>query len=178
MEGTSLFSLGCAPVLVDGVTYVPVELFDALLGYKEGTVNLEGNAVKINTGSVQIPNPFAEYETLADAARAAGFTITVPDAANGSDRQVFQAIQGELLEVIYRRGGDETARIRKAPGTGDISGDYNQIRPGQDGKRHHHEGRKRSGDGCDLGKNGHTYSVTAQGSMNDSAMTALIRAVK
>lgn len=99
-----------------------------LLGRKEGTVTLEGNAVKISTGSVQIPDPFAEYETLADAARAAGFALTVPDAANGSDRQVFQAIQNELLEVIYRRGGNETARIRKAFGTGDISGDYGRYR--------------------------------------------------
>lgn len=49
--GASLFSLGCAPVLMGDVTYVPVELFDALLGCREGAVVLEGNAVKISTGS-------------------------------------------------------------------------------------------------------------------------------
>lgn len=49
MMGASLFSLGCAPVLMDDVTYVPVELFDALLGCKEGTVILEGGTVQIHT---------------------------------------------------------------------------------------------------------------------------------
>lgn len=49
MMGASLFSLGCAPVLMNDVTYVPVELFDALLGCKEGAVALEGSTVKINT---------------------------------------------------------------------------------------------------------------------------------
>lgn len=49
MAGASLFSLGCAPVLMGNVTYVPVELFDALLGCREGTVTLEGSTVKIST---------------------------------------------------------------------------------------------------------------------------------
>lgn len=61
LAGASLFSLGCAPVLIDGVTYVPVELFDALLGCREGTVVLEDNTVKISTeptamDRVQIPS--------------------------------------------------------------------------------------------------------------------------
>ena len=50
MMGASLFSLGCAPVLMNDVAYVPAELFDALLGCKEGTVVLEGNTVKISAG--------------------------------------------------------------------------------------------------------------------------------
>lgn len=49
MMGASLFSLGCAPYVSGDVAYVPVELFDALLGCKEGTVVLEGNTVTINT---------------------------------------------------------------------------------------------------------------------------------
>lgn len=48
MAGASLFSLGCAPVLINDVTYVPVGLFDALLGCREGTVVLEDSTVKIN----------------------------------------------------------------------------------------------------------------------------------
>lgn len=51
MMGASLFELGCAPYVNNGSTYVPVELFDALLGCKEGTVTLDENTVKINTGS-------------------------------------------------------------------------------------------------------------------------------
>lgn len=61
LAGASLFSLGCAPVLIDGVTYVPADLFDALLGCKEGTIRLEDNTVKISTepaamDRVQIPS--------------------------------------------------------------------------------------------------------------------------
>ena len=51
LAGASLFSLGCAPVLMNDVTYVPVELFDALLGCKEGTVVLEDGAIHIHTDS-------------------------------------------------------------------------------------------------------------------------------
>ena len=52
MAGASLFSLDCPPVLMGDVTYVPVELFDALLGCQEGAVVLEGNTVKISTDPV------------------------------------------------------------------------------------------------------------------------------
>lgn len=47
--GASLFSLGCAPVLMGDATYVPVELFDALLGCREGAVVLEDGAIRIHT---------------------------------------------------------------------------------------------------------------------------------
>lgn len=131
MAGMSApFSLGMAPYAVNGVTYVPLGLFDALLGSQEGAVTMTDGAICLDTdplnrgGSMQIPNPFAAYETLADAARAAGFEAAVPAALNGSDNRIFRAVENDLLEVIYRKGEDETARIRKAMGTGDISGDY------------------------------------------------------
>lgn len=49
LAGASLFSLGCAPVLMNDVTYVPLELFDALLGCQEGTVSLKDGAIQIHT---------------------------------------------------------------------------------------------------------------------------------
>ncbi len=123
------FSLGMAPYVIDGVTYVPLGLFDALLGSRKGAVTLEDDVICLNTkeqsaDDVQIPNPFAEYETPEAAAEAAGFNLAAPQTVNGADRRVFRTISGELLEVIYRKGEDETARVRKAPGAGDISGDY------------------------------------------------------
>lgn len=129
--GASLFSLGMAPYAVDGVTYVPLGLFDALLGSQQGAVTMQGNAICLDTDplgkteSVQLPSPIQEYETLADAAQAVGFELTVPDQANGSDRRDVMTISGEMLQVIYRRGETETARVRKAVGSDDISGDYN-----------------------------------------------------
>lgn len=129
--GASLFSLGVPPYAVDGVTYVPLGLFDALLGSQQGAVTMTDNAICLDTdplskmGSVQLPSPIADYETLAEAAQAVGFELAAPDALNGSDRRDVSTISNELLQVIYRKGEDETARVRKAHGTEDISGDYN-----------------------------------------------------
>lgn len=124
------FSLGMAPYAIDGTTYAPLGLFDALLGSQQGAVTMENGVICLNTDplgeseSVQIPSPLREYETLADAAQAVGFELTVPASINGSDSQDFLTISGEMLQVIYRKGEEETARIRKAAGDEDISGNY------------------------------------------------------
>lgn len=131
VAGASLFSLGCAPVLMGSVTYVPVELFDALLGCREGTVVLEGNTVKISTdpapmNPVQIPSPFTGHATLAEAAKAVGFELTVPEKVSGSPRRGIETMNGKMIQVFYGDGENETC-IRKEAGSGDISGDYNQY---------------------------------------------------
>lgn len=43
------FSLGAAPYSVNGVTYVPLGLFNALLGNKDDIISLDGNKIIINT---------------------------------------------------------------------------------------------------------------------------------
>lgn len=180
--GASLFSLTCAPYLVDGSTYVPVELFDALLGCEEGTVTLEGNTVKINTESnVQIPSPFADHATLEDAAKAVGFDLIVPEKVNGNPRQGIQTMDGEMIQVFY---GDEDQEvcIRKAPGGEDISGDFSSYA----------QVREMSINGTDVtmkGENdlvclaiwtsgGYTYSISIRGGMSGAGMAALVRLVK
>lgn len=45
------FSLGCPPYAVDGTTYVPLALFEALLGTGEGSVTLDGSHIAITTGA-------------------------------------------------------------------------------------------------------------------------------
>lgn len=181
--GASLFSLACAPVLTDGVTYVPVELFDALLGCEAGSVTLEGDTVKLRTGpsdegTAQIPSPFTKYENLADAVRAAGFELDIPAAVNGSDHRVFQAIKGELLEAIYSKGGEETVRIRKAPGSGDLSGDCNEYSQIKVENGVTMKGEKGLVVVAIWEKNGYTYAITAGDGMNADAMAALVRTVK
>lgn len=186
--GASLFSLGMAPYAVNGTTYVPLGLFDALLGSQQGAVTMTGGAICLDTdplgkkGGVQIPNPFVEYETLAEAAKAAGVELTAPEAVNGSDRRVFQAIENDLLEVIYRKGEAETARIRKATGTGDVSGDYNVYA----------EINTTAVDGIqvtlkgDAGKvslatwtvEGYTYSVSVEGGISAAEMSRLVSGIR
>lgn len=77
--------------------------------------------------NVQIPNPFTEYDTLEDAAGAVGFGISVPDSIDGySERYIRTLIteESKLMEVIYGTAEDGQVRIRKSPGSEDISGDY------------------------------------------------------
>lgn len=90
------------------------------------------SAAPENTG-VQIPNPFTEYDSLEEAAAAAGFSMTVPETIDGLPEQVFRVLGAgggdAMLEVICRDGeaAEDEIRIRKAPGTEDISGDYNRY---------------------------------------------------
>lgn len=83
---------------------------------------------------VEIPNPFTEYASMAEAEAAAGFSLTVPEAMNDSKRTI-RTMTGDdntaMIEVIYcndneDEGTDEKSeiRIRKAVGSEDISGDY------------------------------------------------------
>lgn len=182
------FSLGVPPYLVDGTTYVPLELFDALLGSRQGAVTMEDGVICLDTDplnrndNVEIPNPFAGYETLEQAARAAGFGLTVPDSVNSSDSRAFLAIEDEMLEVIYRRGEEEAVRIRKAPGGQDISGDYTvypqvSVASVNGGK----VTMSGSDDKVSLAtwtNGGYTYSVSVAGGISRSGMTALVSAIQ
>lgn len=62
-------------------------------------------------------NPMVEYDTLEDAEKKAGLTLTLPEDI--TDAQYF-VIDNNTLEVDYDGG-----YIRKAKMGGDISGDYN-----------------------------------------------------
>lgn len=115
-------SLGMAPYVVDGVSYVPVALFDQLLGM-EGIVSLENGAVVIDTHRREAfaapASPYIPCADMDEAAKLAGFSMTVPGTP---DR--IEAWAGEMLQVFYD-GEQATLCIRKAPGREDISGDYN-----------------------------------------------------
>lgn len=80
------------------------------------------------TENVQIPNPFIPCATLQAAADIAGFSLDAPDAYGTYDHTVIQAIEGEMIEVIYEDASEnEGLRIRKGVGTDPISGDYNRY---------------------------------------------------
>lgn len=76
--------------------------------------------------NVQIPNPFTYCETLDDAATISGFDLAVPESIDGCERQSIQAIENTMVQVDYENGGNSIT-VRKAVGTEDISGDYNQY---------------------------------------------------
>ena len=78
--------------------------------------------------SAQIANPFTDTKTMEEAQEIAGFDMQVPDAAAPYTVVNYRAVEGEMLEIIFRdRKGEEGYRIRKAAGEDDISGDYNEY---------------------------------------------------
>lgn len=75
----------------------------------------------------QIPNPYVDYETLEDACEAAGVSLLLPDSIEGYERVDYQAIDGQMVNVIYTAADGSMLLIRKAKGSEDISGDYNEY---------------------------------------------------
>lgn len=85
------------------------------------------NTKQLSEENNQIPNPFEDCTTIADAEKIAGFTVTLPkkmpkDYIKGS----IQAIKDDMVQVFYENGESELL-VRKAKGNQDISGDYNQY---------------------------------------------------
>lgn len=179
MAGASLFSLGCAPYVSNGSTYVPVELFDALLGCKEGTVTVVGNTVKISTdpGAVQLPSPFTSHATLAEAAKVVGFELTVPEKIGGSPRRGVETMSGEMIQVFYGNDENEIC-VRKEAGSGDISGDYNQYPQVKTENGVTMKGENGLVMVAIWENSGYTYSITVRGGVSGGDMTALIQSVK
>ena len=79
---------------------------------------------------VGVPNPYEIVDTLDEASKIAGFNLSVPATYGDYKKQVIQAIEDDMIEVIYfeEESENEGLRIRKAKGTDDISGDYNEYK--------------------------------------------------
>nr|DAZ44282.1 MAG TPA: copper amine oxidase [Caudoviricetes sp.] len=179
---TAPLSLGAAPYVVDGTTYVPLEMFNVLLG--NGAVDLEDGKIVINTeineNNVQIPSPFIDCASLAEAGEVAGFEMRAPESVGDYDRVFISAIDGELIDVLYESGAD-TICVRKGTGSEDISGDYNSYAEAAVSEM---DGMEVTMKG-DAGKvnlavwtNGeYTYSVSASAGMSRGEMTDLIREI-
>lgn len=76
----------------------------------------------------QIPNPWVDAENQDDAQQQAGFTIQLPSSLPAEyGAPTFRVIPDDILEADYAGNGDAEICIRKAVGTEDPSGDYNQY---------------------------------------------------
>lgn len=73
--------------------------------------------------STQIPNPWQEYKTVSEAAKATGISFSAPEKLEGYKVSYVQVMDG-IIELRYFNGSNEI-RVRKGKGTDDISGDYN-----------------------------------------------------
>jgi hypothetical protein len=78
------------------------------------------------SSSAQIANPFVTCETMQDAAKLAGFEMTVPESVEGYPDRTIQAVKGSMIQVFFK-SGDQELLLRKAAGKDDVSGDYNKY---------------------------------------------------
>lgn len=175
----------------------PVTL-DAETSYVLVTVNEDGIAdtEDINIGDLsekdtQLADPYTEVETLDEACEMTGFTFAVPEAGEEYPDTVIRVLEDYMIEVIYvndanetEEGLDEAYRIRKAEGSEDISGDYNEYSFSKtielDGYGVNIKG---NGNNCYVAtwqKDGYTYAIDVdqEYQMNESLMISIIENVE
>ena len=135
--------------------------------------------------NTQIPTPWTEYASLAEAQAAAGFDLTLPAQPDGYTQADFQVLAGDetILQAAFRTEDDQLQlSIRKAPGTDDISGNYNVYSVDEtvtvDGTDVTVKGNE---DGYHLAiwtANGYTYAISSDDALTQDALTQLAAAVR
>lgn len=181
------FSLAAAPVLKDGKTYVPIELFVPLTG-NDSSVKVDGTTISVekterttdntekNSEAVEIPNPLTEHETLADLEKTVGFDIALPTVDKTYAATTFIDIAGETADVRFTSGEDEIM-FRKAKGTEDISGDYNTCKINKTLTVKGISVVVKGNDGVNTAtwqKDGFTYALSSDQALTEDALTAMI----
>ena len=91
-----------------------------------GRMDGEPAAEESDDVMVGIANPWSEYDTVAEAAEAAGIKFSAPDKLGDFTLTHIQAMNG-LVDLRYLNG-DIQICVRKGKGTDDISGDYNTYK--------------------------------------------------
>lgn len=177
------FSLSIAPVMTNGKTYVPIELFVPLTGNDSSIIKTDGSAISISKKAdtknedVQIPNPLTEHETLADLAKTVGFDVTLPTLDKAYKETAFIDISGTIADVRFA-DDEDTITFRKAKGSDDISGDNNTYKENKTIAVKDVSVSVKGNDGINTAtwqKDGFTYSFSS-----DKAMTqdALVKAIE
>ena len=181
---TGQFSLGSAPYVVKKTIYVPMSLFWVIEGNDASVLSIDGQKINFSTkGSdqTQIPNPFVEYGTLADAEKAAGFTFKVPEQINGCKQSYISVMDGKMQQVVYEKGESQVT-LRKMAGTDDISGVYIDYAKKDQVAIDGHQTELR-GDGTSVfvavwNNGGYTYAVYADAGVTAAQMTAIVESIQ
>ena len=177
------FSLSSAPVMTNGKTYVPIELFVPLTGNDSSIIKTDGSAISISKKAdtknedVQSPNPLTEHETLADLAKTVGFDVTLPTLDKAYKETAFIDISGTIADVRFA-DDEDTITFRKAKGSDDISGDNKTYKENKTIAVKDVSVSVKGNDGINTAtwqKDGFTYSFSS-----DKAMTqdALVKAIE
>lgn len=110
--------------------------------------------------------PYTEYQTMDEAEEAADFSLSVTKLPKGYTREsicvydVGEYDDDTMIQLTYTNGEKEIT-IRKAPGSKDISGDYNNYDRTYKSNGAVYKGSSRSKiNNATWTKNGYTYSIT------------------
>ena len=79
-------------------------------------------------GNIQLVNPVSGYSTLAEAEKVTGFPLDCPNIIQDWKASEINVIANVITEVSYAdKSGQTVLYVRKAKGSDDISGDYNEY---------------------------------------------------
>ena len=130
--------------------------------------------------NTQIPSPFTDYDSLEAACAGVGFQLALPEAVDGFDTVLYRGAP-DMLEVIYSDGENEL-RVRKATGSDDVTGDYNQYAESATRTVGELTVNTRGENGlvkaASWAADGYTYSITATAGLEPDALDALVAAIQ
>lgn len=176
-------SLGAAPVLKDSVSYAPAGLFGVLYCNKDA-VKVDENRITIDKSvedSTQIPNPFTEYDSVAEAKKALAFDAKLPSYMPAGYEFDYTSVIGKTFIQVSYKNGDNEILVRTAKETGDISGDYNVYKNEETVEISGHSVLLRGNDGVSnatWNDGGYTYSVYADKGLDITEIEKIIESIK
>lgn len=87
------------------------------------------NSQKQSIGKdVEIPNPWVDCKTIADAEKLAGVTLTLPKMIpEGFTQKSIETKKDGIVQIIYENGENEII-FRQSKASDDISGDYTEYK--------------------------------------------------
>ena len=148
-----------------------------------GTTDTDTSTDSEDDGNVQITSPFVDCETLEEAGELAGFDISVPDEIDGGYTQgTIQAVENEMIQVIYTTEAGEEITLRKGTGTEDISGDYNEYAEENTLDVDGTSVTARGSDGLVYAATWtdgtYTYAITASAGLESDSVSALVPSIQ
>ena len=144
------------------------------------------DAVAASGAVTTLANPWQECASMAQAESLAGFSFAIDDSAlpEGYSREAsyIQVVEGEMLEVDYNGEHGGSICLRKAVGSDDVSGDYNEYGLTQTVRIAGHDVTLRGADDAwyvvTWAHDGYAYAVTSTFALTTSQVEALVRGTK
>lgn len=130
----------------------------------------------------QYCNPYVEFNSLEEAEKTVGFDISVPDRYGEYTEPSYAVVEGKILEVQYYHGDDYGMCIRKARGSEDVSGDFNEFDNITETEVNGNTvAIKGNGDEFSLAlwvSGDYSYSVSVSSGISESALKEIIEKIK